>query len=56
MSDFKNYLDKQLRDKDFKKEWEALEPEFCFSRICGSDPEALGTEMELTEFSPQVRG
>ena len=28
MSDFKNYLDKQLQDKEFKEEWETLEPEF----------------------------
>lgn len=28
MSDLKNYLDKQLQGKEFKEEWEALEPEF----------------------------
>ena len=28
MSDLKNYLDKQLQDKEFKEEWETLEPEF----------------------------
>lgn len=28
MSDFRNYLNEQLKDPEFKKEWEALEPEF----------------------------
>jgi len=28
MSDFRNYLNEQLKDPDFKKEWDNLEPEF----------------------------
>ncbi len=28
MSDFKNYLNKQLRDEEFRKEYEKLAPEF----------------------------
>ena len=28
MSDFQNYLEKQLADPEFKKEWNSLEPEF----------------------------
>lgn len=28
MSDFREYLNKQLQDPDFKKEWDDLEPEF----------------------------
>jgi transcriptional regulator with XRE-family HTH domain len=28
MSDFRNYLNKQLENPDFKKEWDDLEPEF----------------------------
>lgn len=28
MSDFKKYLNKQLENPEFKKEWDALEPEF----------------------------
>ncbi len=28
MSDFRNYLNEQLKDPDFRKEWDALEPEF----------------------------
>ena len=28
MSDFRNYLNEQLKDTEFKKEWDALEPEF----------------------------
>lgn len=28
MSDFREYLNKQLEDPEFKKEWDDLEPEF----------------------------
>lgn len=28
MSDFEKYLDKQLTDPEFKKEWDNLEPEY----------------------------
>lgn len=28
MSDFRDYLNKQLKKPEFKKEWDALEPEF----------------------------
>lgn len=28
MSDFENYLEKQLEDSEFKKEWDDLEPEY----------------------------
>ena len=28
MSDFRNYLNKQLENSDFKKEWDFLEPEY----------------------------
>lgn len=28
MSDFRNYLNEQLKDPEFKKEWNKLEPEF----------------------------
>ena len=28
MSDFREYLNKQLQDPEFKKEWDDLEPEF----------------------------
>ena len=28
MSDFREYLNKQLQDPEFKKEWNDLEPEF----------------------------
>ena len=27
MSDFRKYLDKQLKDPEFKAEWDALQPE-----------------------------
>lgn len=28
MTDFRNYLNEQLKDPEFKKEWDRLEPEF----------------------------
>ena len=28
MSDFRNYLNEQMKDSEFKKEWDSLEPEF----------------------------
>ena len=28
MSDFDKYLEKQLEDSEFKKEWDDLEPEY----------------------------
>jgi len=28
MSEFKEFLDEQLQDPEFRKEWNALEPEF----------------------------
>jgi len=28
MSDFREYLNEQLTDSEFKKEWDSLEPEF----------------------------
>lgn len=28
MSDFRKYLNEQLKDPEFKKEWDALQPEF----------------------------
>lgn len=28
MSDFRNYLNKQLENEEFKREWDSLEPEF----------------------------
>ena len=28
MSDFREYLNQQLKNPEFKKEWDALEPEF----------------------------
>lgn len=28
MSDFRDYLNKQLKNPDFKAEWDALEPEY----------------------------
>lgn len=40
MSDFRKHLEKRLEDADFRKEYEALEPE-C-AAIC-----AIDTQMEI---------
>ena len=33
MSDFRNYLDEQLKDEEFKKEWEDSELEYNLVRV-----------------------
>lgn len=32
MSDFRRYLEKQMQDSDFKKEWDASQPEYDLMR------------------------
>lgn len=50
MSDFKNYLDKQLQDKEFKEEWEALEPEFSVIQAMIDARKSTGlTQKQLSE-------
>lgn len=45
MSDFRNYLNKQLQDPEFKKEWDAMQPKF---QIIRAMIEAR-TEQNLTQ-------
>ena len=50
MSDFKNYLDKQLQDKEFKEEWETLEPEFSVLQAMIEARKSAGlTQKQLAE-------
>ena len=50
MSDFKNYLDKQLQDKEFKEEWETLEPEFSVMQAMIEARKSAGlTQKQLAE-------
>jgi len=50
MSDFKNYLDKQLQDKEFKEEWETLEPEFSVMQAMIDARKSAGlTQKQLSE-------
>lgn len=50
MSDLKNYLDKQLQDKEFKEEWEALEPEFSVMQAMIDARKSAGlTQKQLSE-------
>ena len=50
MSDLKNYLDKQLQDKEFKEEWETLEPEFSVMQaMIDARKSACLTQKQLSE-------
>ena len=50
MSDFNNYLDKQLQDKEFKEEWETLEPEFSVMQAMIDARKSAGlTQKQLSE-------
>ena len=50
MSDLKNYLDKQLQDKEFKEEWEILEPEFSVMQAMIDARKSAGlTQKQLSE-------
>ena len=48
--DFQRYLDKQLEDPEFRKEWEALEPEYAIMQaLIDSRNEAGITQTELSK-------
>ena len=50
MSDFRNYLDEQLKDEKFKKEWEDSEFEYNFVRsLVAARKECHMTQKELAE-------
>ena len=48
MSDFRNYLDEQLKDEEFKKEWEDSELEYNLVRgLVAARKECHMTQKEL---------
>ncbi len=50
MSDFQAYLKKQLKDPEFKKEWDNLEPEFnAIQAIIDARKKCNMTQKELAE-------
>ncbi|MDO4324296.1 MAG: helix-turn-helix transcriptional regulator [Lachnospiraceae bacterium] len=50
MSDFHKYLDKQLQNPDFKKEWDNLEPEYnMIQAIIDARKKSNLTQKELAE-------
>lgn len=52
MSDFQKYLEEQLKDPAFKKEYDALEPEFKFYELLQKARIERGfTQKELSKLS-----
>jgi transcriptional regulator with XRE-family HTH domain len=50
MSDLKNYLDTQLKNSEFKKEWDNLEPEYdTIQAIIDARKDSNMTQKELAE-------
>ncbi len=50
MSNFRDYLNHQLEDSEFKKEWDALEPEFAIIQAIIDARKSSGlTQKELAE-------
>ena len=50
MSDFRNFLNKQLKDPEFKAEWEALQPELSLVQAMIDARKVSGlTQKELSE-------
>ncbi len=50
MSDFREYLNKQLEDPEFKKEWNDLEPEFnAIQAMIDARKQCNMTQKELAE-------
>lgn len=55
--DFQKYLEHQLEDEDFRKEWEALEPEFTIMQAIIDARNSSGlTQKELSERSGIAQG
>lgn len=50
MSDFRKYLDKQLKDPEFKAEWDALQPELAIMQAMIDARKSTGlTQKQLSE-------
>lgn len=57
MTNFKDYLNEQLRDEDFKKEWDAIEPEFAIIQAMIDARKSVGmTQKELAERTGIAQG
>jgi len=57
MSEFKEFLDKQLQDPGFKKEWDALEPEFAIIQAMIDARKTTGlTQKQLSERTGIAQG
>lgn len=55
--DFQRYLDQQLENPEFRKEWDALEPEYTIMRAMIDARNAEGlTQKELSERSGIAQG
>ena len=52
MSDFRKYLDEQLKDREFKSEWDELEPEYQVIRaMIEARQEKNITQKELSDLT-----
>lgn len=52
MSDFRHYLHEQLKDSEFKKEWDNLEPEFnIMQAMIDARKSRNMTQKELSEIT-----
>jgi len=50
MSEFREFLDEQLQDPEFRKEWDALEPEFAIVQALIDARKNVGlTQKQLSE-------
>ena len=57
MTNYKDYLNEQLRDEDFKKEWDAIEPEFAIIQAMIDARKSVGmTQKELAERTGIAQG
>ena len=57
MSTFREFLDEQLKDPEFKAEWDALEPEFAIIQAMIDARKNLGiTKEQLSERTGIARG
>ena len=57
MSEFKELLAEQMKDEEFRKEYEALEPEFTIMQAMSDARNAEGmTQKELSERSGIAQG
>lgn len=57
MSDFRKYLDEQLKDPEFKKEWDALQPEYAVVQaIIDARAQSGMTQKQLAEKTGIAQG